>query len=648
MDPEDRMTAEELRVIRGSGWAAIILAVLGFAAAAGFGGLYFINYSESKLATEKVDDIQSEQAAKTGELKETITRLTGELEGKRDKIEALEAKLKKEEMAKLEEKTRADSLTKTVSDQKERIEDLKSGNREVVRLQGELAGKDAQVHALENQLLTARSDLSNTRSNLSSAKTENEKLEKQVNRLRMELNSKTVGKATADVLQEQLKDKERLVEEFREKLRKSEEALQKRNQEVATLRETLGKAGKEAEELQKAKDELSKRDREIGRKDSQIQGLNTKIEKLEEQAQIDRRQIDSLRNTLAQRGDISDQVKSLSDALAGRDETIKKKDEEIAALKEAAGKLKESTQQTTETSGARTKELEKQLGEKSAEVDSLLKGMEELQEERNDLYTRLKAEKRAVELIEKGEEFEQIKLIPGFWRTTNTMTLTVSDDILPGHKIDLDNDLDLEMAKGILFFETVASARFGFLLDYQELSFAGRTVMSSDKNFYGKTFNAGNTVDSEFYVQQVGLGLMANLGALHKSDTRRIDLNALLGGRYMKINARMLDRGDGDRASDSFDAPVLFPGLRVSARYRDGISWSVQGRAMSYQFGDFDLRNFVEARVSFGLKIMKSLDIEFGYIYSDLHYRRDDKDTGENFHTKIKSEGPYLSLIWTF
>jgi predicted nucleic acid-binding Zn-ribbon protein len=660
MDFEDRMTAQELKAMRGSSWAAIILAILGFAAAAGFGGLYILNYSEAKLAREKVVDVQANNDEKTSELKETVTRLEGELEDRRDKIDELTAKLNKEQLLKQEEKNRADSLAKMVDEQDGRIKRLESGNQEILKLRGEMAGKEGQVRALENQLQNTRNNLSNTQTNLSNSKSENEKLEKEISRLRRELDSvreqatsASVDKATASVLQTQIKDKERQIEDLKEKLKKSKNALQQKEKEVGTLRETLGKAGNEAAELQKCKDELSKRDREIGRKDSEIQSLASKVKKLEEQTNDDRRQIDSLRNTLAQRGDVSEQVKSLSEALAGRDQTIKEKNKEIVVLKDQIAKSKDSAKQSTEATGTKVSELEKQLTTKSTEVVNLQKGLENLKEENENLYSRLKSEERAIKMVEKGEELEQVRFLSSIWRTSNTMTVKNSgldsgSILLPGHKIDLDNDLGLEMGKSALMIEVVASGRFGFMLNYQEFTFSGRSVMPVDKNFFGSVFEAGNTVDSEFYLQQVGLGLMANMGALHKSDTRRIDLGLLLGGRYLKFKGYMLDRTDGDRASDSLDAPVLFPGVRVSAKYRDGIYWAVQLAALSYKYGDFDMRNLLEAKVSFGFNIMDSLDIEFGYLYSNTNYKWEDGDTREEFITNFTAEGPYLSVIFTF
>jgi hypothetical protein len=172
--------------------------------------------------------------------------------------------------------------------------------------------------------------------------------------------------------------------------------------------------------------------------------------------------------------------------------------------------------------------------------------------------------------------------------------------------------------------------------------------MVTDKNFYGYTFDAGHTVESEFYLQQGGIGLAANLGALHKSDSSRIDINALLGGRYFKLNARMLDLNDGDRAADNHDAPILYVGFRLSAIYRDGLTWSIQAQALSFDYGEHYLRNFVEFKVAFGFVIMDALAIEFGYAYSDIHLKYEDDESGEKFITKINSEGPFLSLVLTF
>lgn len=655
MDPQDRMTAEELKAMQGSSWAAIILAVLGFAAAAVFGGMFFINYSEVKLAKKVAEDAQTQHSTETGQLNETLARFEEELNNKREEIDGLNQQLRDAKFRMQEEKNRADTLGEKIEEQKSRIKILESGSEALVKMRADIAEKDVRLSAIEDEVQKTRAYLAQAQTNLSNSKAENQKLEKDIDRLRTDLKnaqervtSASVDKAAKDVLQTQLRDKDKQLDEMKEKVRKYEEALENRDKEIGTLRETLGKSGKEAEELQKAKEGLSERDREIGRKDAEIQGLNDKVGKLEEKNETYEREMLALRNTLAQRGDVSEQVKSLSAAVADRDQSIRKKDEKIAALEEELAKSLEGQKTTAEAGEVKSTDLQKQLEEKTEEVTNLQQGLEKLQNENRDLYSRLRLEERATTMVEEGEEIEQVKIISSIWRAGNSMSVNSSDGILPSQTIDLEKDLDLEMGKAILRLETIASARFGFQLVYEELTFAGRSVLPADRNFNDAVFDAGHTVDSEFYVQQIGLGLMSNLGALHKSDTRRIDLGLLLGGKYLKANVRMLDRADGDRTSNNLDAPLPFVGLRLSGRYRDGLIWSVQGKAMNYKYGDHHLRDLVEARVAFGFEIMKSFSVEFGYAYSNTIFKYLDEDDNESFLLKLNSEGPYLSFILTF
>jgi hypothetical protein len=341
-------------------------------------------------------------------------------------------------------------------------------------------------------------------------------------------------------------------------------------------------------------------------------------------------------------------VKFLSNELAGRDQTIRKKDEEIAALKKEIEQAKEGAKQTSDATQVQTGELSKQLDAKTTEAATLQQELDKAREERDDLASRLKTEQHAAEMVEEGEEAEQVKITVGLWRTNNTMIVMSSDNILPEHKIDLNKDLDLDMNKGVFVADVMASGRFGFSISYSEMTFSGHSIMPADRNFYGATFDSGHAVDSEFYVQQASLGLQANLGAIHKSPTRRIDLGLLLGGRYFRVSGRMYDRVDEDRASDKLDAPIPSIGLRLRARYRDGFYWLLEGRAMAYNYGEFNLRNFIEAKAAVGFNIMRSLDIELGYAYSNTNFMWEDNDTSEKFLAKLSSEGPYFSFVLSF
>jgi len=655
MDPFDRMTAEEIKAMRGTSWIAIVVAILGFAAAAGFGGLYFLNYYEVRLTKESAGKSEKRYSEEATRLNETITRLEGELNSKRDANEILTQQIKDEKNRAQQEKNRAENLAEKIETLEKTLEDLRSGDQGIVRMQAKLAESEVRVSALQEEIQRTRNILANTQSRLSEAANVNDKLEKDLKKTGTELRnakemlaSANVTGAARDVLESQLKDKEKQIDDLKDKLRKNEDELQRKDGELGTLRETIGKSGQATAELQKAMEELSNRDREIGRKDAEIESLAKEVEKLEKKNDDYERETNSLRNTLAQRGDVSEQVKSLSEALAGRDQIIKKKDEEMATLKEKLKTSEETAEQTSESGKAETTELQKQLVEKTGFIQNLEKQVKNLQQENKDINSLLKTEKRSIEKVDKGEEAEKVKFLSSIWRTSNEMSIQVTDGSVVPDKIDLDSDLGHAMNKNSLMLEIVASGRFGFMLDYQELTFSGRNVMTANRNFFNNTLNAGDTVDSEFYIQQPGLGLLANLGALHKSETRRIDLGLLLGGRYLKVNSRILDRTTGVKSTDTLDAPLPYVGLKVSGTYRDGVSWSVQARTMNFNYGDYSLRNYVEGRVAFGFNLMNSLDIDFGYAYANTNYKRLDKDTGESFLSKHTSEGPFFSVVLTF
>lgn len=655
MDPEDRITAEEWGRMRGSSWAAIVLAILGFAAAAGFLAMYLLNYAKTELSKSEAQQLKAELDTKTRQHKETISRLEEELDSKRRKNDSLESETRDLKF-KLQGK---ENLVTTLSDRLEKrdrqIKSLESGNEALVSLRSELADKDVRLNAVVRELENARSSIEKAQAKIATQESEYDRLEKELERARFDLREAqkeakdaTLDRATKDVLQSQLRDREDQIEDLKEKLSERDETFRRREAEINALRETLGKAGREAEELQKKEEELRKLIRESTRKDVQMEGLEAELEQLKGQAANDRSTIDELRNTLAHKGDVSEQVKSLSEALAGKDETIAKKDGEILTLKNKLAREQELSKNQTAVGELDIKRLREERGEKAEKLTALEKLYEELKAEKENITSELESERYAAEIIEKGEELEQVTIRTGFWRTSNAMAVRASDGTLPGTKVDMSGDLNLDMAKGSAVIDMHFSARFGFSLNYEELTFSGRSTMPADERFYGKTFDAGNAVDSEFYVTRAGLQLYFNLGALHKSERRRVDLNLVVGGSYFKVNGRMLDRADGDRADHSLSAFILYPGLKLTCRYRDGITLLAQVMAMSYRYGKYRLRNLVGANLAMDFRIFENFDVEFGYAYKNIHYGQDDTTTGENFHAELASEGPYITFVMTF
>jgi len=325
------------------------------------------------------------------------------------------------------------------------------------------------------------------------------------------------------------------------------------------------------------------------------------------------------------------------------------KDEEIVSLKDKLAKA-QGTVKSLKTAGkVDISALQKELAEKATESSTLKKRIDELSTENKTLYSRIKKDKRAVEKIEKGTELEQVRITTGIWRTTSTMTVRVSDGTIRGDKIDLGKDLGLSMDRSAIFAEVNASARFGFSLAYQEMTFHGRTLMPQKKDFNGKTFDVGRTVDSAFYVQQAGLALYVNLGAVYKTPTRRLDLGLLLGGWYLKVKGRMIDCGDPSiRASDSVHAPVPYAGARLSFTYIEGVSLFAQAAGLSYNQSDYHCRNFVEGRLAAEFTLFDHFALQVGYAYSNVHFAREDPDTTEYFGINLKTEGPYAAFVLTF
>ncbi len=642
MDPEDRITAEELRKMRGSSWAVIVLAIMGFAAAAGFGAMYFISYSKTQQTKDEAQKAQSGYVEKSGELNETIARLNEEINSKRVENENMIDELSTAKQQLEEEKARVDSLVEKVNDQTTRLKNLEDDSRKTLELRSDLAQKDTRLSALGDELQKTRSDLAKTQTELASAKSEAEKLGK-------EAATAKVHKAAREVLKTQVKDKEWQVEELSKKLGKTEAALQQQKSEIKSLRDTLEKAGKEAKELQKVKDEMRKREREIGRAEARVESLREQVKKLEEQASKDKGEIESLRSTLAQQGGVSEKAKALNDALKGRDKAIAKKDKEIATLKDELAKAQESVKSLKSAGKSDTSALQKELAEKATEASTFKKRIEELSAENKTLYSRMKKDQRAVEKIEKGKELEQVRITTGVWRTTNSMTVRVSDGTIRGDKIDLGKDLGLSMDRGAIFADVNASARFGFSLAYQEMTFYGRTLMPQKKDFNGKTFDVGRTVDSAFYVQQAGLALYINLGAVYKTPARRLDLGLLLGGWYLKVKGRMIDCDDPSiRASDSVHAPVPYAGVKATFSYLEGVSLFAQVAGLSYNQSDYHCKNFVEGRLAAEFTLFEHFALQVGYAYSNVHFAREDPDTGEYFGINLKTEGPFAALVLTF
>lgn len=182
-----------------------------------------------------------------------------------------------------------------------------------------------------------------------------------------------------------------------------------------------------------------------------------------------------------------------------------------------------------------------------------------------------------------------------------------------GNAVDFEGDLDLDQTIGIGSGEFFITSRFFALyVDYFGFEEEGDATLNVAFNFAGFRFEAGAPVKSQFEVASAAVKAIIMPVSLET-----FELGIIVGARYFKARGEIRNVGPIPfEASDSFEAPIPFVGLR--ARIFVGpieIYGSFQGISLSYKPANDDTRynaTYVEYELGAALNIGDNIAIYGG------------------------------------
>lgn len=614
--------------IRESGSVPLIfLAVIGFVVAGVLAAISYIQHSEIQQYRDEVDEKQSDLKKQNDALLKQLELLKKDKERIDEELSDVKIKLSKEEMSK-------ESLQRKVDEQKEKISELLRKISEMDDIKDVLAEKETKVKSLEQDLRREREKLARIKSEMESIKKAMggytgtvKALQDELGKANAELSSTRERLATAiterkqmeRLLRTQIESKDARIKSLMSILKERETALEKKDSEIASLRETLGRKNVEVQEIQSLKDAIRARDEKIKELEEELKSRSESEERLK-----------TLENELIRR---RAEVEDLRARLKDAEESLKK----VAAAKAGdAAKL-----QVTVI------EKEKEIKALRETLDELAAKKEKLEEERESLLTQLKKREEREEQLAK-KFVEELHFATGPQSTRGEMSISVSSDTLAGTKISLEQALGIELDRVDLFADFYAIGRFGFSVHYLQLSYSGTTSLTENIDFAGMSATVGDTVESSFSSFQFDVALHLNLGSIVKSGYKRVDLGLFAGGRYIKCTGEIENITTGNRGSDSLSTILPFAGFSLSYYLGTDVEMTLKALGMAYSYGEYAATNFIEGVLGVSLRLTNLLSLQTGYIFSNMHYGYESADTNEDFYVEHSYQGPYLALVVVF
>ncbi|MDF1664253.1 MAG: hypothetical protein P1V97_20975 [Planctomycetota bacterium] len=186
-------------------------------------------------------------------------------------------------------------------------------------------------------------------------------------------------------------------------------------------------------------------------------------------------------------------------------------------------------------------------------------------------------------------------------------------NLLLGNSVDFEGDLNLDQTIGIGSGEFFITSRFFSLyVDYFSFNEEADTTLDLSLAFAGFVFNAGVPVKSQFEVASAAVKAIIMPVSLET-----FELGIIVGARYFRARGEIRSVGPIPvEASDSFEAPIPFVGLR--ARIFVGpieIYGSFQGLSLSYKPPGDDTRydaTYLEYELGAALNIGDNIAIYGG------------------------------------
>jgi hypothetical protein len=214
--------------------------------------------------------------------------------------------------------------------------------------------------------------------------------------------------------------------------------------------------------------------------------------------------------------------------------------------------------------------------------------------------------------------------------------LTV-DDGIPGTKIDLESDLDIDEETYPVIEAFVGLGNHHLSLSYHNADYSGTNTLSKDITFSGETFTAGTLVSSSLEYDVYDF--------MYRYDL--LDLENVLAGLSLGIVARVevfdvdveLESSlPPERESESFTAPI--PGLGLNLHV--GILADIlEGRVLLTGIG-YSNGTMLDGQADISLTPFPFVDIHGGYRILLVDVDEDDVELDYD------TSGPYVAVTLSF
>ncbi len=418
--------------------------------------------------------------------------------------------------------------------------------------------------------------------------------------------------------------KERLtVESLRDQVREKEDELNRKIEELETLKASFSTGDRERADLERT---LQAKDLELG-------NLKAALAKM--------------------RGDLEAAQKEIRSGEAKVKQLEKEKEEALgraAAARASERRAKSLAQQKQYEAEQKAIKLEGDLARKDEQLKGIGKTLQGMMDERKKLLTELDSLKKATpsgkrEIVRFGEE---LRFSAGACGAIGDVKLRVSDATMVGSKISLSHVLDMDLDNVGFFADFLGAGRFGFSFNAFYVKYTGETTLAEEVRFAGITAESGNDVEATLATTQVSAAIRINLFDVFRTDRNKLTFGMLLGARYMSYSMQLDDVTDSETAKDSLYMVIPLTGLHLSYRVGPDIGIYAKVFGAAARFQEYSMPNFMEGSVSAVIRLTRFVSLEIGYLYSNLHARYENEDTTESFRAEHVREGPYAGLVAVF
>ena len=239
-------------------------------------------------------------------------------------------------------------------------------------------------------------------------------------------------------------------------------------------------------------------------------------------------------------------------------------------------------------------------------------------------------------LLAPGRTVAQIVDVEGrYWFATLDAATRVESGSIPGTRIDLDQDLDVEDAslpEVRLTFATGLNSKLR--LAYLQGSFDGETTLGQSIQFSGRTFGANTRVESELDLYYGRIGWTWQFPVVPGV----FRIGPLLEVKGLVIDASIRSRDTGLRESALL--PMAFPTVGAMLSISPISALDIFAEVSGMTFGS--LGHVVDAEAGVRFIPVRFLTLAAGYRVFDVRIEHDDD------FAKLELTGPFIGVSFRF